>query len=140
MVKVSQFEFTHKYNFIVRVDGVECGCCHIDSIDQSFCTNGRVRRKPVTMIHSPRKGARGFAQILGNRPWQKHDIMVTEWDRGMNQILRVIRMKKCKITSVKIGEHDSNQSEVVLDEVKFIPGAVNILGGWKGESNETGSR
>ena len=130
MVEVKQVEFIYKYNFLVRVDGVECGCCHIGSIEQSFFANGRARRKPVTMIHSPRKGARGFAQIFGNRPWQKRDIMITEWDRGMNQILRVIRMKKCKITSVKIGEHDSYRSEVVLDEIKFIPGAVNIQKGW----------
>lgn len=133
---VSPVFFTKCYSFCLFIDGKEYGCSEITGIEQLFCRNGHVKKKAVEISHSPREGVKSFAQLFGNRPRHKRNISVVEYRGGSRVPTRTIRMKKCRVTSVKIGSHDASSNDVLIDRVKFVPGKVNVVFHKEGHGDE----
>lgn len=123
-------DFLASFRFNVVIGGKQIGVASVSDIDVQFLSSGKTYTKPVEIVAAPGTGSKGLAGVLGERPWQRQDVILDEFDKE-GKVCRRIEMLKCKVRGYKVDKHDAMEVGVVIDRIKLHPSKVRISTGGK---------
>ena len=123
---VRPVDFLMSYRFNVRIDGQRVGVANISEIKEVIRKSGKRYVKPIEIMAATKKEERSLVEILGKRPWQRHDVTLEDLDSGAN-VARVIQLKGCKFRGFRSCPRDAASPDVLVEWVKLHPQKIDIF-------------